>query len=105
MNILTALLLAVSVSAVAGPVVASTVDTVSTSLYNPSEQSCNSDCYALNGNYGQRLETMLLATNGVGQCMADCASEQGICISQCQGDGQCIGNCAAAHGRCVARCN
>ena len=41
----------------------------------------------------------------IGQCMADCASEQGICIANCQGDGQCIGNCAAAHGRCVSRCN
>lgn len=41
----------------------------------------------------------------IGQCMADCASEQGICISQCNGDGQCIGRCAAAHGRCVARCH
>ena len=41
----------------------------------------------------------------IGQCMGDCASEQGICISECMGDGQCIGRCAAAHGRCVARCN
>ena len=41
----------------------------------------------------------------IGQCIADCASEQGICISQCNGDGQCISRCAAAHGRCVARCN
>lgn len=41
----------------------------------------------------------------IGQCMGGCASEQGICISQCRGDGQCIGNCAATHGRCVARCN
>ena len=41
----------------------------------------------------------------LGICIGDCASEQGICISQCQGDGQCISNCAAAHGRCVARCH
>lgn len=41
----------------------------------------------------------------IGQCMGDCGSEQGICISQCGSNGQCIGNCAAAHGRCVARCN
>ena len=41
----------------------------------------------------------------IGQCISDCASEQGICISQCNGDGQCISRCAAAHGRCVARCN
>ena len=39
------------------------------------------------------------------QCMGNCASEQGICISRCRGDGQCIGNCAAVHGRCVSRCN
>jgi hypothetical protein len=41
----------------------------------------------------------------IGQCMGDCASEQGICSSQCQGNGQCYGNCGAVHGRCVARCN
>jgi hypothetical protein len=36
--------------------------------------------------------------------MSDCASEQGICIGQCEGNGNCISNCNAAHGRCVARC-
>ncbi len=41
----------------------------------------------------------------IGQCMGDCASEQGICISQCNGDGQCISRCASAYGRCVSRCN
>lgn len=46
-----------------------------------------------------------LAYNDVGSCMSACASEQGICIGQCQGNGQCIGECAATHGRCVARCN
>jgi len=40
----------------------------------------------------------------IGQCMSDCASEQGICIGQCEGNGNCISNCNAAHGRCVARC-
>ena len=40
-----------------------------------------------------------------GPCIGACGAEQGICISQCQGNGQCIGNCAAAHGRCVARCH
>lgn len=45
-----------------------------------------------------------LAQRDVGQCMGACASEQGMCIGQCQGNGQCIGQCAAAHGRCVARC-
>jgi len=42
--------------------------------------------------------------NDPGPCIADCASEQGICIGQCQGNGQCISQCAAAHGRCVSRC-
>ncbi|WP_459947353.1 hypothetical protein, partial [Desulfocastanea catecholica] len=45
------------------------------------------------------------ANQNVGQCMGDCASEQGLCISECQGDGQCIGRCGATHGRCVARCH
>jgi len=49
--------------------------------------------------------TLLLSYRDVGQCMGACASEQGICISQCQGNGPCISNCAAAHGRCVSRCN
>lgn len=44
------------------------------------------------------------ASENVGQCMGSCASEQGICISQCNGNGQCIGNCAAAQGRCFSRC-
>lgn len=48
---------------------------------------------------------ILVARNDIGQCIAACASEQGICISQCQGNGQCIANCAAAYGRCVSRCN
>lgn len=39
-----------------------------------------------------------------GPCIGECGSEQGICISNCDGNGQCIGNCAAAEGRCVARC-
>lgn len=43
--------------------------------------------------------------SNIGQCMGNCASEQGICISQCRGDGQCIGSCTAAQGRCVSRCN
>lgn len=40
----------------------------------------------------------------VGQCMGNCASEQGMCIGQCMGNGQCIASCAATHGRCVSRC-
>jgi len=39
------------------------------------------------------------------QCYGDCASEQGQCIGDCQGDGQCINRCGAAHGRCVSRCD
>jgi hypothetical protein len=30
-----------------------------------------------------------------------CASQQGLCIAQCNGNGQCIGNCAASLGRCM----
>ena len=41
----------------------------------------------------------------IGQCIANCDIEQGICISQCNGNGQCIANCGAAYGRCVARCS
>lgn len=47
----------------------------------------------------------LYASGDIGQCMGDCASEQGTCIAQCQGDGQCIIRCGDAHGRCVSRCN
>lgn len=41
----------------------------------------------------------------IGQCHGFCASEQGICISQCQGNGLCISNCASSLGRCVAGCS
>lgn len=41
----------------------------------------------------------------VGLCMGDCASEQGICIAQCETKGSCIANCASAWGRCASRCN
>lgn len=40
----------------------------------------------------------------LGQCQGGCASEQGMCIAQCQANGSCISHCAASHGRCVARC-
>jgi len=82
-NIISALILVVSLSAVA--------DSGSTIITTKSSN--------------QSLEAILIARNDVGQCMGDCASEQGMCIASCQGDGQCIANCAAAHGRCVARCN
>lgn len=47
----------------------------------------------------QCSEKMFFASRDIGQCMGACASEQGICIAQCQGNGQCIANCNAAHGR------
>lgn len=43
--------------------------------------------------------------NNIGMCMGACASEEGICISQCGGSGQCISNCSAVQGRCTARCS
>lgn len=39
-----------------------------------------------------------------GPCMGYCASEQGICISNCGNNDRCIGNCGATHGRCVSQC-
>ncbi len=104
-KILTALFMIVSVNAVAGSVTGSALDIINTSLYNQCEQSCNSDHSFSNSSNGQYLERALLASNDIGLCMGDCASEQGVCIGQCQGNGQCIANCAAAHGRCVARCH
>jgi len=47
----------------------------------------------------------LYASGDFGQCAGDCASEEGICISHCEGDGECINQCGAAHGRCMSRCN
>jgi len=49
--------------------------------------------------------TSLYASGDFGQCAGDCASEEGICMANCQGDGECMNNCAAAHGRCMSRCN
>lgn len=43
--------------------------------------------------------------DGIGQCVGDCSSEQGMCISYCNGNPSCIARCADAHGRCVARCH
>lgn len=40
----------------------------------------------------------------IGQCMGNCASQQGICFANCQGNGICIANCASAHGRCSGFC-
>ena len=47
--------------------------------------------------------TCLIKSNG--QCIGNCTSEHGMCISQCGGDGQCIGNCGAVLGRCISRCD
>lgn len=70
---------------------------------------CNQICKTSNISFIEastlNSPSIILANSDIGQCMGDCASEQGICIGQCQGDGQCISNCAAAHGRCVARCH
>lgn len=104
-NIFTALLLAISVSAVASPVTQDALNTTSAAINNQCEQICSSDFYSLSRDGDQSLKGMLLAGSDVGQCMGACASEQGICIGQCQGNGQCIANCSSAHGRCVARCH
>lgn len=53
----------------------------------------------------QSLGRFFVASSNFGQCAGACASEQGICISHCQGNGQCIANCNSAHGRCISRCN
>lgn len=56
-----------------------------------------------------RVETpptrFILARSWDNQCIADCGSEQGMCISYCNGNGSCIARCADAHGRCVSRCH
>lgn len=48
---------------------------------------------------------VLFSGSAFADCFGDCASDEGICISYCNGDGQCISRCASAHGRCVSRCN
>lgn len=53
----------------------------------------------------QNHNDQLSPSRNVGQCQGQCASEQGMCIAQCNGNGQCIGRCAASHGRCVAACS
>lgn len=47
----------------------------------------------------------MAGSDNVAECIGDCASDQGICIAECNGNGQCIGRCAAAYGRCVSRCH
>lgn len=46
----------------------------------------------------------LFAGQAMADCYGDCGSDQGICISRCDGNGQCIADCAQDHGRCVSRC-
>ncbi len=99
-SLLIALLLAVTATASAATAVGDTVEKANPSILDRCEQN-----FSGNLESQQKLGELLIARNDVGQCMGACASEQGICISQCQGNGQCISNCAAAHGRCVARCN
>ena len=49
---------------------------------------------------------LVIGTAGaaLADCFGNCASDQGICIGQCQGNGQCIANCQQQHGRCISRC-
>lgn len=99
-KILAALLLTISVSVFA-------VDKVSATKQDGFPAPLHSLCdgYSLNSSNSVFTDRLLLAGGDVGQCMGACASEQGICIGQCQGDGQCISYCASAYGRCVAMCN
>lgn len=41
----------------------------------------------------------------MGTCQGLCASEQGMCISHCQGNGMCISQCTSSHARCIAGCS
>ena len=91
--ILAALFLVISVGVGAGSVTGSALDAANTSS-GQLEQSCIGDYSSSNARTAQILGTLLVAQRDTGQCMGSCASEQGICIAQCQGDGQCIGRCA-----------
>lgn len=107
-KILAALLVTVSVGAFAANEVSGvTQQDRSHTLFRSlcDNNSKHTENYSSNASSGVYTGRLLLAQRDVGQCMGACASEQGICIGQCQGNGQCISNCAAAHGRCVARCN
>ena len=99
-SLLIALLLAVTTTASAASAVGDAVKTANPFDLDRCEQNFSSNLESQS-----KSGALLIARNDVGQCMGACASEQGICIGQCQGNGQCISNCAAAHGRCVARCN
>ena len=98
---LLAVLFAISMSAVAG----SGNEKCTDSIVNVCVQSCNNMQLSSNNENSLYSKSLIIANSDIGQCMGDCASEQGICIGQCEGNGQCIGNCAAAHGRCVAKCH
>lgn len=106
-SILAAILLAVGVGvgAVGGATAGNALNIESASLHDCQlEKGCLSNPASSNVTLKGYFGTVLVAQNDVGQCMGNCASEQGMCMGQCQGDGQCISSCAAAHGRCVARC-
>lgn len=105
-SILAVLLLVVGIHAGAGSgsAVGNSLPIDNTSRYCQLEKSCLSVSAASNATIKGYFGTVLVAQNDIGQCMGNCASEQGMCMGQCQGDGQCISTCAATHGRCVARC-
>lgn len=52
----------------------------------------------------EKSQSYRSSTLDTGQCLGDCASEQGICITQCKGDSLCINGCSSAYGRCMGRC-
>ena len=100
---LAALLLATSVNAADQSCKDTRQDVTYVQSYNRNDQN-NKLNYFSEGTPSQYTVQLIAAGKDIGRCMADCASEQGICIGQCEGNGQCINNCQAAHGRCVARC-
>lgn len=100
--ITTTLFFVLAAGAWAGIATRDTAGATSTPFASPPEQSCS--CPTPGATSGQEMPSVILAQRSVGQCMGACASEQGMCIGQCQGDGRCISACAATHGRCVARC-
>jgi hypothetical protein len=105
-NILTILLFCTIASASAAGIDGSVSQDSSYTTINTNctQFIANNKCDSNTASNGQ-LDHIILASGDIGQCMGDCAAEQGMCMGQCQGDGQCISRCADAHGRCVARCS
>ena len=102
-NLLIALLLFFTAIASATTIVGGNIEISSSSIVENCEQNFSGVAKTKHPQItGLQI---VLSDSDLGQCMGECASEQGICIGQCQGDGLCIAHCAAAHGRCVARCN